>query len=95
MLFHVTIKVRIPYGEDSEKIKRLGALEQERAAELQRRGKWLPLWRVIGQRANVSIFKVDSPAELHAILESMPLYPYMQTEVPALCRHPGSLSDID
>jgi muconolactone D-isomerase len=36
-----------------------------------------------------------SPAELHAILESMPLYPYMQTEVPALCRHPGSLSDID
>jgi muconolactone D-isomerase len=95
MLFHVTITVRIPHGEDSEKIKRLGALEHERAGELQRRGKWLHLWRVAGQWANISIFKVDSPAELQAILESLPLYPYMQTEVAALCRHPGSLSDKD
>ena len=39
MLFHVEITVRTPPGEDTEKVKRLGALEHERAAELQRQGK--------------------------------------------------------
>jgi muconolactone D-isomerase len=92
MLFHVTIAVRMPHDVDPEKVKRLGALEHERAAELQREGKWLHLWRVAGKWANVSIFKVESPAELHEILESLPLYPYMDVEVAALCRHPGSLS---
>ena len=92
MLFHVTIAVRMPHDVDPEKVKQLGALEHERAAELQREGKWLHLWRVAGKWANVSIFKVESPAELHEILESLPLYPYMDVEVAALCRHPGSLS---
>lgn len=92
MLFHVTIAVRMPHDVDPEKVKQLGALEHERAAELQRQGKWLHLWRVAGKWANVSIFKVESPAELHEILESLPLYPYMDVEVAALCRHPGSLS---
>jgi muconolactone D-isomerase len=92
MLFHVTIAVRIPHDVDPEKIKRLGAEEHERAAELQRLGKWLHLWRVVGKWANVSIFNVESPAELHEILESLPLRRYMDVEVAALCRHPGSLS---
>lgn len=92
MLFHVTIAVRMPHDVVPEKVKQLGALEHERAAELQREGKWLHLWRVAGKWANVSIFKVESPAELHQILESLPLYAYMDAEVAALCRHPGSLS---
>jgi muconolactone D-isomerase len=92
MLFHVTIAVRMPHDVDPEKVKQLGAQEHARAAELQREGKWLHLWRVAGKWANVSIFKVESPAELHEILESLPLRPYMDVEVAALCRHPGSLS---
>jgi muconolactone D-isomerase len=95
MLFHVTISVCIPHGEDPEKVKRLGAQEHERAAELQRQGKWLHLWRIVGQWTNVSIFKVDSPIELHEILESLPLHPYMEVDVKALCRHPGALSEVE
>ncbi|MEJ0064687.1 MAG: muconolactone Delta-isomerase family protein [Caulobacteraceae bacterium] len=44
-----------------------------------------------GQFANVSVFKVESPAELHDILFSLPLHPFMETEVAALCQHPGAL----
>jgi muconolactone D-isomerase len=95
MLFHVTITVRVPHSEDPDKIKRLGAQEHERAGDLQREGKWLHLWRVVGKWSNISIFKVDSPAELHEILESLPLHPYMDTEVVALCRHPGALADAE
>jgi muconolactone D-isomerase len=69
MLFHVTMNVRIPPDVDAQKVSSLSAQEHQRAAELQRAGKWLHLWRVAGKFANVSIFKVDSPGELHEILE--------------------------
>jgi muconolactone D-isomerase len=90
MLFHVAIAVRVPYGVAPETMRELGEREHERAAELQRQGKWPHLWRVAGKFANISIFEVDSPAELHEILESLPLYPFMEVEVTAFCRHPGS-----
>jgi muconolactone D-isomerase len=93
MLFHIAISVRVPHDVDPNRIKQLGVEEHERAADLQRQGKWLHLWRVAGKWANVSIFKVESPAELHEILESLPLHPYMDVDVTALCRHPGSLAD--
>jgi muconolactone D-isomerase len=92
MLFHVFITVRVPYDADTEQVKRLAELEHERAKTLQEQGKWLHLWRVAGKFANVSIFDVESPAELHEILNSLPLYPFMEVEVTALCQHPGSIS---
>jgi muconolactone D-isomerase len=92
MLFHVSITVRIPHSADAEKIKQLGAREHERAKELQLQGKWVHLWRVAGKYANVSVFDVESPAELHEILSSLPLYPFMEIDVSALCHHPGSLA---
>jgi muconolactone D-isomerase len=79
MLFHATIAVRAPPDADREKIKELGEREHERAAELQRQGKWLHLWRAAGKWANVSIFRVDSPAELHDILSD--------SAIPALNNH--------
>jgi muconolactone D-isomerase len=95
MLFHVSITVRVPPDLDGAKVTELSEREHKRAAELQCEGKWLHLWRVAGQWANISIFKVDSPAELHDILESLPLRPYMDVQVSALCKHPGSVSATD
>ena len=47
MLFQVDHRPHAA-GRDPEKIKPLNAAEHERALELQRRGKWLHLWRVVG-----------------------------------------------
>lgn len=91
MLFHVVMNVRIPQGFNPEKLKQLQGEEHERATELQLQGKWLHLWRVAGKYANVSVFEVESPAEFHEILCSLPLYPFMEVDVVALCHHPGSL----
>ena len=95
MLFHVNMEVRIPHGVDPEKIKQLVALEHERARELQLQRKWVHLWRVVGKFANVSVFDVDTPTELHDILNSLPFYPFMTVEVTALCRHPGAAEMTD
>ena len=53
------------------------------------------LWRIAGQYANVSIFDVDSVDELHQLLTSLPLFPYMDIDVTALCRHPSSIHEDD
>jgi muconolactone D-isomerase len=91
VLFHVHIDVRIPRGTSPEKLKELSELEHERAKELQLQGKWLHLWRVTGKYSNISVFEVADPAELHDILNSLPLYPYMDVDVTSLCKHPGSM----
>jgi muconolactone D-isomerase len=95
MLFHVIMTVQIPHDADPLKVKSLGEEEHARAAQLQRDGKWLHLWRIVGRYSNVSIFRVESPAELHSILESLPLHPFMDVSVTALCQHPGALSTED
>jgi len=93
MLFHASITVRVPSDADPERIERLNVQEASRAGELEREGKWLHVWRVVGRWANVSIFDVKSHEELHAILTSLPLYPYMHIEVTPLCEmHPATAS---
>jgi muconolactone D-isomerase len=91
MLFHVQMSVHLPHDLDPAEAERLKARERERALELQRAGTWRHLWRVAGRYANVSIFDVEGPDELHAILSGLPLFPFMDLRVEALCRHPSAL----
>lgn len=95
MLFKVEMDVAIPLDFDPDEAARLKTAEKARFQELQRAGTWRHIWRVVGQYANVSIFDVDSNAELHDILMSLPLYPFITMSVTALCRHPSSLHDDD
>jgi len=73
----------------------LKAREKAMAQGLQRDGTWRHLWRIAGRYANVSIFDVESPAALHDVLSRLPLFPYMDIEVQALCRHASSIHDDD
>jgi muconolactone D-isomerase len=95
MLFMVEMDVRIPLDFDKEEAARLKAAEKERFQELQRSGTWRHIWRVAGRYANVSIFDVPGNAQLHDILMGLPLFPFMEIKVTALCRHPSSLRDDD
>ena len=92
MLFHARMDVEIPDDRDAEERKRLVEAEKERALELQRSGKWPHLWRIAGRYSNVSILDVESNDELHAMLSSLPLYPYLRIEVTPLATHPSDLA---
>ena len=92
MLFMVRMDVHVPHELDPAKFDALKAIEKARAEDLQRSGKWRHLWRIAGQYANVSVFDVADAAELHDLMISLPLFPYMTTEVTALCRHPSAIS---
>lgn len=92
MLFMVEMTVNVPLDVDTEVFEALKASEKARAETLQRAGKWRHLWRVAGLYANVSIFDVADADELHDIMISLPLYPFMDVRVTALCRHPSAIS---
>lgn len=95
MLFKVEMDVNIPPGYDLEHFEELKVAEKARFQDLQRAGVWRHIWRVVGQYSNVSIFDVESNAQLHEILTGLPLYPFIDLRVVALCRHPSSLHDDD
>ena len=92
MLYHVKMDVRPPHGIDPAEFDRLKAEEKDRAQALQREGKWVHLWRIAGQYANISVFDVESHDELHAILSSLPLFPFMEIAVTPLARHPSAVA---
>ena len=95
MLFQVSMDVRVPYGLDPTHLDELKQAEKARSQELQRAGVWRHLWRVAGQYKNISIFDVESADQLHEILIGLPLFPFMELQVVALCRHPSSIHDDD
>jgi len=95
MLFHVRMNVNLPATMPADQAAQLKADEKALAQRLQYEGKWRHLWRIAGQYANISIFDVASVDELHALLTSLPLFPYMQIDVMPLCRHPSSMRDND
>jgi muconolactone D-isomerase len=92
MLFHVRMDVAVPRDLDPAERDTLLAAEKARALELQRTGAWVHLWRVVGHYSNISIFDVHSGDELHQILWSLPLFPFMTIEVTPLAEHPSSLA---
>ncbi|MGL4240022.1 MAG: muconolactone Delta-isomerase [Beijerinckiaceae bacterium] len=95
MLFQVQMDVRIPHDLDAAKAESLKKSERERAQALQSAGKWRHLWRHAGRYANTSIFDVESAQELHDILSTLPLFPFMEISVTPLCRHPSSIHADD
>jgi muconolactone D-isomerase len=88
----VHMQVNIPSTLPKDEADRLKAEEKAYSQKLQQEGKWRHLWRVAGQYANYSVFDVSSNDELHNILMSLPLYPYMSISVTPLAQHPSAIA---
>ncbi|MGY4803788.1 muconolactone Delta-isomerase [Teichococcus aerofrigidensis] len=91
MLYCVQMDVRVPPDMDREAFERLKAEEKAVAQALQRDGRWRHLWRVAGRYANISVFDVADHDELHGILSTLPLFPFMEITVTPLARHPSAI----
>ncbi|WP_406234556.1 muconolactone Delta-isomerase [Isoptericola jiangsuensis] len=95
MLFHVRMDVHLPLDMPQDVAADIKAREKAYFQQLQREGKWRHIWRVVGEYSNYSIFDVADNTELHDVLSSLPLFPYMRIAVTPLCRHPSSLHADD
>ena len=91
MLFLVHMQVIIPADADPLVVDRMKAEEKALSQRLQHDGTWRHLWRVVGQYANYSVFDVASNDELHTLLTSLPLYPFLTLQVTPLAQHPSAI----
>ena len=91
MLYLVEMEVNLPVDMPVEEAADIKAREKAYAQDLQRQGKWIELWRLVGRYANVSVFDVAGHDELHGILSGLPLFPYMDIQVRALAQHPSKI----
>lgn len=92
MLFLVRMDVSLPHDMAPAVADDIKSREKAYAQDLQRSGKWVHLYRVVGEYANYSVFDVESNDELHGLLSSLPLFPYMKIKVTPLARHPSSIA---
>jgi muconolactone D-isomerase len=87
MEFLARIEQDISPDMDPERLAKVKAAEKIRGQELVDAGKLRRIWRIPGRRAVIALYRVDSPEELHEILSSLPLFPWMDIEVTALGSH--------
>ena len=95
MLFHVKMDVNLPASMPEHQSAALKKAEKEISQALQHSGKWRHLWRIAGQYANISVFDADDVEELHSLISTLPLFPYMEIHIMPVCRHPSSIREGD
>jgi len=93
MLFMVRMDVNIPHDLPAAVADEIKAREKAYSQELQRDGRWVSIWRVVGEYANYSLFDVASNDELHTLLSQLPLLPFMKIHVTPLAKHPSRSPD--
>lgn len=87
MEFLVHIEQDISPDMDPERLAVVKAAEKVRGRELVEQGKMRRIWRTPGRRAVTALYEVEGPDELHEILSSLPLFPWMDIEVTPLGTH--------
>lgn len=88
MEFLVRIEYAIPPDVDDVAVASLREAELQCGLELRERGAIRRIWRVPGRRASVGIWSADDASNLHDLLTSLPLHPWMDVVVEPLAVHP-------
>ena len=87
MLFMVNIVVRLPGDWPKEKVERLANAETACGVQNIKDGKLKRIFRVVGMRANFSIWEAASLEEMHATLSALPMHPYFDVTVTPIIKH--------
>jgi muconolactone D-isomerase len=89
MEFLVHIEIALDASLQANERDALYAAEAERARELAKTDHIVRLWRIPGRRASWGLWRAVDVTELHEVLSSLPLWPYMDVDVIPLALHPN------
>jgi muconolactone delta-isomerase len=87
--FLTTFVITIPEGTPGRAVAAAEAREAERAKELAGQGHLRRLWTLPGQGRALGLWQAVGPAEMQAILKSLPLDPWMTVQTTPLSPHPS------
>ena len=88
----VTFTPAIPDGTPAQDVAEATAAEAQRAAELAKQGHLVRLWALPpkgGVSSALGLWRASGDAEMQAILQALPLYPYLTTTTTRLTPHPS------
>ena len=88
MEFLLNISIRFTRDEDGETRDRLISEEHVAATALKDQGHLVRIWRTPGKFGNWSLWRAEDATQLHEVISSLPLYPWMEVDVHALAKHP-------
>jgi muconolactone D-isomerase len=92
MEYLVEFITTIPDGAPPAEVEQRLAGETTRVAELATQGQVLRVWKPLPddrRRRALGLYRAASDEELEAILDSLPLRPWMEISVTALAEHPN------
>ena len=92
MEYLIDFTIDIPNGTPATDVDRRAQAEADRVDALANEGHVLRVWRPQpedGRWRAIGLYRADDEAELNAILETLPLYPWMTIDVRALAPHPN------
>jgi muconolactone D-isomerase len=92
MEYLVDFTITVPAEAPASEVELRMTGEATRVAELATQGHALRVWKPLpddGRARAVGLYRAADDAELQAILESLPLRPWMETSVRALAEHPN------
>ena len=87
--FLTTFVTEVPEGTPGQTVAETEAREAERAKELAGQGHLRRLWKLPGRGRALGLWQAAGPAELQAILRSLPLDPWMTVQTTPLTLHPS------
>ena len=87
--FLTTFVIDVPEGTPGRAVEETEAREAERAKELAGQGHLRRLWTLPGRGHALGLWQAASPAELQAILRSLPVDPWMTVQTTPLTPHPS------
>jgi muconolactone delta-isomerase len=87
--FLTTFVITVPEGTPDGAVQEREAREADRAKELAGQGHLRRLWTLPGPGRSLGLWQADDPAEMQAILRSLPLDPWMTVQTTPLSPHPS------
>jgi len=79
----------VPEGTRSQTVADASEREAQYAHELAEQAHLERLWRLPGEGRALGLWRADNAAEMQAIVKSLPLDPFMTTEITPLTKHPS------
>ena len=92
MDYLVDFTITVPEGTPASELEQRTRGEEARVAELAAEGHALRVWKPLpddGRSRALGLYRAADDSELRAILESLPLRPWMEISVTALAEHPN------
>ena len=86
--FLTTFTLAVPDGTREQAVEDARAREAVRARELAEQGHLERLW-TLGPGHALGLWRASGPAEMQAILKSLPLDPFMTVDTTPLTKHPS------